>query len=297
MIVLRYLEKQKSIILVIITQNSNRNDPFEKENGGNYLSSNEKEETITEEMLSSIKELIGDRDEVSLEWIKTVTQLPVGAISRVVIQKLGMVVLESTVYSKSKAERKLAQMQQDAQAVVDREEFRKGPVNIDMKALREKLWTVMLNEKIMAQERHQYCPIWIFLEQDSSSSIILRYDWIIRLDELIAKKGFQNLRVIEVDSLENEFGENYKGKARVVFARTYPRDSLFAKNKPVWVMFLVSTFEGRVKLEGLSMTNVLTLSTKFRSRERAYAALSMYIELVNFLVSDPTIFEEVIVGF
>ncbi len=261
------------------------------------LTSKEKEPKITEEMLSSIKELIGNRDEVSLEWIKTVTQLPVGAISRVVIQKLGMVVLEGTVYSKPKAERKLVQMQQDAQAIVDREEFRKGPVNIDMKSLREKLWTVMLNEKIMGQERHQYCPIWIFLEQDSSSSIILRYDWIIRLDEIIAKKGFQNLRVIEVKSLENEFGENYKGKARVVFARTFPRDSLLAKNKPVWVMFLVSTIEGGVKLEGLNMTNVLTLSTKFRSRERAYAALSMYIELVNFLVSDPTIFEEVIVGF
>jgi len=261
------------------------------------LPSKEKEQKITEEMLSSIKELIGNRDEVSLEWIKTVTQLPIGAISRVVIQKLGMVVLEGTVYSKPKAERKLEQMQQDAQAIADREDFRKGPVNIDMKTLREKLWTVMLNEKIMAQERHQYCPIWIFLEQDSSSSIILRYDWIIRLDEIIAKKGFQNLRVIEVESLENEFGEDHKGKARVVFARTFPRDTLFAKNKPVWVMFLVSTIEGGVKLEGLNMTNVLTLSTKFRSRERAYDALSMYIELVNFLVSDPTIFEEVIVGF
>ncbi|MBK5113962.1 MAG: hypothetical protein KGD59_05960 [Candidatus Heimdallarchaeota archaeon] len=261
------------------------------------MTSKEKEEKITEEMISSIKELIGNRDEVSLEWLKTVTQLPLGAISRVIIQKLGMVVLEGTVFSKIKAERKLIQMQQDAQSVVDREQFRKGPVNIDMVSLREKLWTAMFNERIMGQERHQYCPIWKFLEDDSSSSIILRYDWIIRLDELIAKKEFNKLRVIEASSLENEFGENYKGKARVVFAHTFPRDSIFAKNKPIWVMFLVSTMEGGVKLEGLNMTNILTLSTKFRSRERAYDALSVYIELINFIVSDPSIFEEVIVVF
>jgi len=261
------------------------------------LPSKEKEKKITDEMISSIKELIGNRDEVSLEWLKTITQLPVAAISRVVIQSLGMVVLEGTIYSKAKAEKKLVQIQEVAQAEVDREEFRKGPVNIDMKSLREKLWTVMFNERIMGQERHQYCPIWIFLEQDNSSSIILRYDWIIRLDEMIAKKEFNNLRVMEVDSLENEFGENHKGKARAIFARTFPRDSLFAKNKPIWVMFLVSSIEGGVKLEGLDMINVLTLSTKFRSRERAYKALSLYIELVNFVVSDPTIFEEVLIGF
>jgi hypothetical protein len=261
------------------------------------LASKEKEQKITEEMISSIKELIGNRDEVSLVWLKTVTQLPMGAISRVIIQKLGMVVLEGTVYSKIKAEKKLIQMQQDTQSVVDREQFRKGPVNIDMVSLREKLWTAMFSERIMGQERHQYCPIWKFLEDDSSSNIILRYDWIIRLDEFIAKKEYNNLRVIEANSLENEFGENYKGKARVVFARTFPRDSIFAKNKPIWVMFLVSTMEGGVKLEGLNMTNVLTLSTKFRSRERAYDALSVYIELINFIVSDPTIFEEVIVVF
>jgi len=246
-------------------------------------------------MISSIKELIGNRDEVSLEWLKTVTQLPIAAISKVIIQKLGMVVLEGTVYSKPKAERKLIQMQQDAQAVVDREQFRKGPVYIDMVNLREKLWTVMFNERVIGQERHQFCPIWKFLEEDSSSSISLRYDWILRLDELIANKELNNLRLIEANSIENEYGENYKGKTRVIFAKTHPRNSIFAQNKPIWIMFLISFKEGGVKLEGLNMINVLTLSTKFRSREKAYEGLSVYIELINFLVSDPSIFDEIIV--
>ncbi len=259
------------------------------------MTSKEKEPKITEEMISSIKELIGNRDEVSLEWLKIVTQLPIAAISKVIIQKLGMVVLEGTVYSKPKAERKLIQMQQEAQAEVDREHFRKGPVNIDMVSLREKLWTVMFNEKIMGQERHQFCPIWKFLEEDTSSSIILRYDWILRLDELIAKQQLNNLRILKAKSIENEFGENFKGKARTIFAKTFPRNSIFAQGKPIWVLFLVSYLEGVVKLEGLNMINVLTLSTKFRSRERAYEGLSVYIELINFLVSDPSIFEEIIV--
>ena len=62
-------------------------------------------------------------------------------------------------------------------------------------------------------------------------------------------------------------------------------------------MFLVSAIEGGVKLEGLNMLNVLTISTKFKSRENAYEAFNEYIELINFLVSDPSVFEEVIVGF
>ncbi len=261
------------------------------------MTSEEKEQKITEKTVEYIRSLIGTREEVSLEWLKTITQLHGATISKIVIQDLGMVVLEGTVFKKERAEKKLKQMQQDAQTVVDRESFRTGPVEIDMMKLREKLWTVMFNERILGQERHQYCPIWTFLEEDSSSSIILRYDWIIRLEEGIKNNIFNNLRTVQINSLVNEMGENFKDKARVIFARTFPRNSIFAKDKPVWIMFLVTIIEGGVRIEGLNMINVLTISTKFKSRELAYDALNEYLELINFLVSDSSIFEEMIIGY
>ncbi|NHJ84053.1 MAG: hypothetical protein FK734_01240 [Asgard group archaeon] len=259
----------------------------------------EKEKTIeiTSEMIDYINKLMGNQDEVNLEWIKAVTQLPTAVISRIIIQNLGLVVLEGMIYSKEKAERKLKQMQEDAQAEVDRETFRKGPVRIDMMKLREMLWTIMLNERIAGQTRHQFCPIWIFLEQDSSTSIILRYDWITRLDSLIKNNDFNNLRIINAESIINELGENYRNKSRIIFAKTIPRDSVFDRNKSIWISFLVSITENGVRLEGLNMLNVLSLSSRFRSREKAYAALNVYIELVNYLVSDPSIFEEVIIAY
>ncbi len=261
------------------------------------MASEEKEEKITEETVEYIKSLIGTREAVNLEWLKTVTQLPAATISKIVIQNLGMVVLEGTVFKRERAEKKLKQMQQEAQADVDRESFRKGPVEIDMMKLREKLWTVMFNERIFGSERHQYCPIWTFLEEDNSSSIILRYDWINRLEEGIKNNVFSNLRTIQILSLVNELGENFKDKARVIFARTFPRNSIFAEDKPVWIMFLITIMEGGVKIEGLNMINVQSISTKYKSRELAYDALNEYIELINFLVSDPSIFEEIIIGF
>lgn len=261
------------------------------------MDSKEKTQLITDDLINQIKSLIGSQDEVNLEWLKTVTQLPATIISKIAIQNLGMVVLEGTIFKKEKAEKKLKQMQQEAQATVDRESFRKGPVKIDMMKLREKLWTVMFEERILGQERHQYCPIWTFLENDSSSTIILRYDWILRLEEGIKNKIYINFQTVKISSLMNEMGESFKDKARVIFAKTYPRDSIFAKNKPVWIMFLVTIIEGGVKIEGLNMINVLTLSTKFKSRELAYDALNEYIELINFLVSDPSLFEEIVIGY
>ncbi|NHJ40048.1 MAG: hypothetical protein FK731_08445 [Asgard group archaeon] len=251
--------------------------------------------TINQAMIDNIKNLIGDQDEVNLEWLKTVTQLPLPQLSQIIIKHLGMVVLEGTVYSKIKAERKLKQMQEEAQASADRETFRKGPVRIDMMLLREKLWTVMLPEKILGQERHQFCPIWTFLENDEMSSIVLRYDWIVRLEKAMKNKAFNKLRVLKAETILNEMGEEFSGKAKAIFARTYPRDSFYDKNKPVWIMFLVNIIESGVQVIGLSMINVLTISSKFRLREKAYDALNYYLELINFLVNDTSIFEEVII--
>ncbi|NHK30228.1 MAG: hypothetical protein FK730_02675 [Asgard group archaeon] len=253
-------------------------------------------EPINQETIENIRNLIGNQDEVNLEWLKTVTQLSLPQLSQIIIKHLGMVVLEGTIYSKVKAEKKLKQMQEDAQASIDRESFRKGPVKIDMMQLREKLWTIMLPEKILGQNRHQFCPIWTFLENEEMSSIILRYDWIVRLEKAIKKKTYNNLRLIEAKTIMNELGEEYRGKAKAIFARTYARDSFYDKNKPVWIMFLVKVIESGVQVIGLDMINVLTLSSKFKSREVTYEGLNYYLELINFLVNDPTIFEEVIIA-
>lgn len=252
--------------------------------------------SINQEMIENIRKLIADQDEVNLEWLKTVTQLPLPQLSQIIIKHLGMVVLEGTVYSKLKAERKLKQMQEEAQATTDREAFRKGPVRIDMMLLREKLWTVMLPEKVLGQERHQFCPIWTFIENDEMSSIVLRYDWIVRLEKIMKNKKFNKLRILNAKTISNELGEEFRGKAKAIFARTYPRDSFYDKNKSVWIMFLVNIIESGVQVIGLNMINVLTISSKFRSRERAYDALDYYLELINFLVNDPSIFEEVIIA-
>ena len=250
---------------------------------------------ITEEMIAVVKSLIGNKEEVNIEWLKTVTQYPLTVISRIVIQSLNLVVLEGIVITKGKAERKLAQKQLDAQTTIDRESFRKSPVKIDMMKLREKLWTVNLPERVFGQERHQFCPIWSFLEE-SQSAIVLRYDWITRLESLISAKTFINSRIIKAKNIMNELGENYKNRASVIFAKTIPRDSIFEKNKSIWIMFLVSLIEGGVRLEGLNMINILSLSTKFRSRELAYNAMNEYISLVNYLVNEPLLFEEVIIA-
>ncbi|NHJ49971.1 MAG: hypothetical protein FK733_19420 [Asgard group archaeon] len=249
----------------------------------------------SEEKIESIRKLIGGRDEVNLEWLKTVTQLELHELSQIIIKDLGMVVLEGTVYSKVKAERKLKQMQEDAQASADREAFRKGPVKIDPMLMRETLWTVMLPRKVLGQNRHQFCPIWQFLENGNESNIILRYDWVDRLEKFIKNKEIANSQIIEADTIMNEMGVEYKGKSKAIFARTYPRDSFLNKNKPIWVIFLVNVVETGVKVEGLCMINVLSLSSKFRLRERAYAALNEYLELINLLVNEPSIFEEVII--
>ena len=103
------------------------------------MSQNEKDIEITDELINQIRLLIQDKDEINLEWLKTVTQLPATVVSKIIIQDFGMVVLEGMIVSKEKAERKLKQMQETAQATVDREAFRKGPVRIDMMLLREKL--------------------------------------------------------------------------------------------------------------------------------------------------------------
>lgn len=248
-----------------------------------------------ESLMENIKKLIAGKDEINLEWLKTVTQAPPALISKIIIQEMGMVVLDGRIYSKEKAERRLQQMQDSARSQVDRETFRKGPVEIDMMALREKLWTVRFPERILGQQRHQFCPIWNFLEGEASS-IILRYDWLTRFEKYLKDNSFNKIAIFELEELINDLGENYKGKAKVIFAKTFPRDTVFNKNTSLWVLFLVSLSESGIKLEGLDMVNVLTLSTKFKSREIAYKALNEYIELVNFIVSDPTIFEEIIVG-
>ncbi len=252
-------------------------------------------EPITEDMINTVRNLIADNDEVNIQWLKTVTQMNITTISRIVIQNLGMIVLEGTIYTKEKAERKLRQKQEEAKAQVDRESFRKGPVRIDPMILREKLWTVNLPERLHGFERHQFCPIWAFLEQDFSTSIILRYDWLSRFEAAIKNNSYNKIKTIEALEILNEFGESFKGEAKAIFAKTYPRNSMLDKNQPVWVLFIIAIVEGGVKLVGLDMINVLSLSTKFRSRERAYDMLSEYIELINFLVSDPSIFDEVIV--
>ncbi|HUT82987.1 MAG TPA: hypothetical protein VMZ29_17455 [Candidatus Bathyarchaeia archaeon] len=252
-------------------------------------------ETITEEMIATVRNLIGDNEEVNIQWLKTVTQMNISTISRIIIQNLGMIVLEGIIYTLDKAERKLKQKQDDAKAQVDRESFRKGPVRIDTMVLRERLWTVNLPERMHGLERHQFCPIWAFLEQDFSTSIILRYDWLSRLEVALKSKTFSKSRTIKAKEILNEFGEDYRGKAKAIFAKTYPRDTMLDKNQPLWVLFMISIVDGGVKLVGLDMINVLSLSTKFRSRERAYNMLNEYIELINFLVSDPSIFEEIII--
>ena len=254
-------------------------------------SSNAQDKELTE----AIKKLIGNKDEVNLEWLKTVTQATPADISRIVIQSLGMVVLDGTIYSKTKAERRLQQMQETARNVVDREAFRKGPVEIDMMGLREKLWTARFPLKILGQERHQFCPISSFLE-GQSSAIILRYDWMTRFEAALENQSYNKITNYDLTELINEMGEDYKGKAQVIFTKTYPRDTALGKNKSLWIMFLVTQTEGGIKLVGLDMVNVLSLSTLFRSRELAYEALNNYIELINFLVSDPSLFEEIIVG-
>ena len=252
---------------------------------------NQKSDTLKE----NIRNLIVDKDEVNLEWLKTVTQASAADISKIVIQELGRVVLDGTIYSKDKAERKLKQMQEIAQTSVDREAFRKGRVEIDMMRLRERLWTARFPEKILGQDRHQFCPIWAFIE-GQSSSIVLRYDWISRLDKAIESNSYNNLKRYELTELINELGEDYRGRARVIFAKTLPRDTTFSKNKPLWVLFLVAEGDNGIKLEGLDMMNILKLSTKFRSREVAFKCLSEYLELVNFVVSDPSIFDEIIIA-
>ena len=62
---------------------------------------------ISQETIDNIRNLIGNQDEVNLEWLKTVTQLPLQQLSQIIIKHLGMVVLEGTIYSKIKAERKI----------------------------------------------------------------------------------------------------------------------------------------------------------------------------------------------
>ena len=42
------------------------------------------------------------------------------------------------------------------------------------------------------------------------------------------------------------------------------------------------------------MINILKLSTRFRSREKAYDALNEYIQLVQYLINESSMFEEVI---
>lgn len=248
-----------------------------------------------EEITKTIKSLIGDKDDINLEWLKIVTQLPATEISKIVIQGMGMVVLDGRIYSQEKAERKLKQMQDQAQAVVDKESFNKGPVTIDMKKLREKLWTASFPERVLGQERHQFCPIWSFLE-DNESSILLRYDWLSRLENAIAQGAFDTTKKLPLLELIDYNGEDYKGKAKVVIAKTRPRKSIFADNESLWVIFLISIAEGGIRVEGLDMVNVLKISTKFRSREIAYEAMNIFVELINLLVNDTTIFEEVLIG-
>lgn len=259
------------------------------------MSTNKNRKNRDKKLKESIRNLIGNKDEINLEWLKTVTQASGAEISKLIIQEFGLVVLDGMIYSKEKAEKKLKQMQESAQTVVDRETFRTGPVNIDMMKLREKLWTARFPEKVLGQNRHQFCPIWAFLE-GQNSSIVLRYDWISRLDKAAEEGLYTNLKTYELNELINEIGEDFKGKARVIFAKTHPKNTTLFKNKPIWVLFLVAEAEGGIRLEGLDMINILSLSTKFKSREVAFKCLSEYIEFINFIVNDPTIFEEVIIA-
>ncbi|MHA1442049.1 MAG: hypothetical protein ACTSPK_09330 [Candidatus Heimdallarchaeota archaeon] len=247
-----------------------------------------------EEITKTIKTLIGDKDEVNLEWLKTVTQLPATEISKIIIQEMGMVILDGHIYSQEKAERKLKQMQEQAQAVVDKESFNKGPVSIDMMKLRERLWTATFPERVLGQERHQFCPIWSILEE-SESSILLRYDWLSRLEDSIAQGAFGSSKKISLRELIDYNGVDNKEKAKVIFAKTKPRKTLFSENESIWVIFLISIAEGGIRVEGLDMVNVLKISTKFRSREIAYEAMNVFVELINLLVNDTAIFEEVII--
>ena len=198
------------------------------------------QEAITPEMIKSIERLIGNRDEVNLEWLKTVTQIPVTTLSKIIIQEFGMVILEGIIYSKEKAEKKLQQRQEELQNKVNKESFRKGPVKIDMMKLRENLWTAYLPERLFGQERHQFCPIWKYLEDNPESKIILRYDWIKRLEAAITKNSYKNLRIIEARSILNEIGDEFKGKAKIVFAKPFPRSSVFGENNVNWVLFIIS---------------------------------------------------------
>jgi len=251
--------------------------------------------SITDEMINIVQRLIGKRDEVNLEWLKTVTQIPITTLSRIVIQHFGMVILEGIIYSKEKAERKLKQRQEEAQNKVKMESFRKGPVVIDMMKLRENLWTVYLPVRLFGQDRHQFCPIWSFLEKNEESKIILRFDWLKRLNNAIDNQSYKKLRIIEVDSILNEFGEDFKGKAQAIFAKPNLGTSTMSEVKSNWVMFIISDLEGGVKLEGLDMINVLKISTRFKSREKAYEILNEYLEMVNFVISDPSLFDEIII--
>ncbi|MFW9924472.1 MAG: hypothetical protein ACFFDW_14405 [Candidatus Thorarchaeota archaeon] len=248
-----------------------------------------------EAIIERIRKLIADKEEVNLEWLKTVTQIPPAIISKIVIQELGMVVLDGRIYSKEKAERRLQQIQQTAQLQVDREAFRKGPVYLDMVSLREKLWTARFPMRILGQERHQFCPIWSFLEEQASS-IILRYDWKTRFENHLSQGTFNNMKTYELTELINDLGDNFKGKGYVIFAHTENKDTVFGKGHEMWVMFLVIQQESGIRVEGLDMVNILSLSTLFRSRELAYKALNEYLEMINFIVSDPSIFDQVIIG-
>jgi hypothetical protein len=260
------------------------------------MSNDEQTIEITDEMVKNIRELIAGRDEINLEWLHRVTQIPLTVISQIAIQKLGMVVLEGNILTKEKAERKLEQMQTMAQSEVQREAFLKEPVSIDMMALRENLWTAMFSQRLFGQYRHQFCPIWVFLEETNASQILLATDWLKRFEDTFSSNKIPKAEKITADEIINEMGENFKGKAKIIFAQTKPRDSLFGQDKSVWVMFLITERETGIKLEGLNMINVLTLSTKFRSRERAFKAFDQYLELINFLVSDPSQFQEVILA-
>jgi hypothetical protein len=250
---------------------------------------------ITPEKIERVRQLIADRDEVNLEWLRVVTQFDVSTISRIVIREMGMVVLEGTILSQEKAEKRLLQKQQSAQEKIDREAFRQEEVELDMVKLREQLWTARFPDRVLGQDRHQFCPIWQHL-QNESSAIILRYDWIKRLDKSIKNGEYNEIKEYELKQLIDHLGNDFKGQAWVIFAQTYPRDTVFGKNEEQWILFLIREDEGGLKLQGLDMLNVLKLSQKFRVRRNALRALDEYIELVHFVVTDPSVFQKVIIA-
>ena len=50
------------------------------------MSQDEKDIEITEEIINQIRLLIQDKDEINLEWLKTVTRLPAAVVSKIIIQ-------------------------------------------------------------------------------------------------------------------------------------------------------------------------------------------------------------------